>query len=96
MTTEGQRGLIGLSCFLSADFRITKSHYQKPSRDYTIWKLKFGTFILLLYICSRKCINNNERIMNNADFWASIRTIIAEGFTPEGLLKLDGYAEQFE
>ena len=33
--------------------------------------------------------------MNNADFWASIRTIIAEGFTPEGLLKLDGYAEQF-
>ena len=33
--------------------------------------------------------------MNNADFWASVRTIIAEGFTPEGLLKLDGYAEQF-
>ena len=33
--------------------------------------------------------------MNNADFWASIRAIIAEGFTPEGLLKLDGYAEQF-
>ena len=33
--------------------------------------------------------------MNNADFWASVRTIIAEGFTPEGLLKLDSYAEQF-
>ena len=33
--------------------------------------------------------------MNNADFWASVRAIIAEGFTPEGLLKLDGYAEQF-
>ena len=33
--------------------------------------------------------------MNNADFWASIRTIIAEGFTPEGLHKLDIYAEQF-
>lgn len=33
--------------------------------------------------------------MNNADFWASIRTIIDEGFTPECLLKLDGYAEQF-
>ena len=33
--------------------------------------------------------------MNNADFWASMRTIIAEGFMPEGLLKLDGYAEQF-
>ena len=33
--------------------------------------------------------------MNNADFWASVRTIIAEGFTPEGLLKLDGYAAQF-
>jgi len=33
--------------------------------------------------------------MNNADFWASIRTIIAGGFTPEGLQKLDSYAEQF-
>ena len=33
--------------------------------------------------------------MNNADFWASIRIIIAEGFTPEGLLNLDRYAEQF-
>ena len=33
--------------------------------------------------------------MNNADFWASVRDIIAAGFTPEGLLKLDGYAEQF-
>ena len=33
--------------------------------------------------------------MNNADFWASVRTIIAEGFTPEGLLKLHGYAEQY-
>ena len=33
--------------------------------------------------------------MNNADFWASVRAIIAEGFTPEGLHKLDSYAEQF-
>jgi len=33
--------------------------------------------------------------MNNADFWTSIRSIIAEGFTSEGLLKLDYYAEQF-
>ena len=33
--------------------------------------------------------------MNNSDFWASIRTIIAEGFTPEGLQKLNYYAEQF-
>ena len=33
--------------------------------------------------------------MNNADFWASVRSIIAKGFTPEGLLKLDSYAEQF-
>lgn len=33
--------------------------------------------------------------MNNADFWDSIRTIIADGFTPEGLQKLDSYAEQF-
>ena len=33
--------------------------------------------------------------MNNANFWASIRTIITEGYTPEGLLKLDSYAEQF-
>ena len=33
--------------------------------------------------------------MNNADFWASVRGIIAEGFTPDGLHKLDTYAEQF-
>ena len=34
-------------------------------------------------------------MMNNADFWASVLSIISAGFTPEGLLKLDGYAEQF-
>ncbi len=34
-------------------------------------------------------------MMNNADFWASVRSIIADGFTPEGLLKLDNYAENF-
>ena len=33
--------------------------------------------------------------MNNADFWASICSIVSEGFNPEGLLKLDSYAEQF-
>ena len=33
--------------------------------------------------------------MNNADFWASIKAIIAEDFTPEGLHKLDHYAELF-
>ena len=33
--------------------------------------------------------------MNNADFWTSIHTIIAEGFTLEGLLKLDTYAAEF-
>ncbi len=33
--------------------------------------------------------------MNNADFWTSVRSIISEGFTFEGLQKLDGYAEQF-
>jgi len=33
--------------------------------------------------------------MNNADFWASVRDIIEEGFTPAGLQNLDSYAEQF-
>ena len=33
--------------------------------------------------------------MNNADFCASVRAIIAKGFTSEGLLKVDTYAEQF-
>ena len=33
--------------------------------------------------------------MNNKDFWESVNAIIAEGFTPEGLQKLDEYAEQF-
>ena len=33
--------------------------------------------------------------MNNADFWAIVRGIITEGFTSDGLQKLDRYAEQF-
>ena len=33
--------------------------------------------------------------VSNAEFWASVNGIIAEGFTPEGLQKLDSYAEQF-
>ena len=33
--------------------------------------------------------------MNNKDFWESVNAIIAEGFTPEGLQKIDEYAEQF-
>lgn len=33
--------------------------------------------------------------MNSADFWNSVRIIIDEGFTTEGLRKLDSYAEQF-
>ena len=32
---------------------------------------------------------------NQADFWVSIESIINDGFTSEGLLKLDRYAEQF-
>ena len=32
--------------------------------------------------------------MNNAEFWASVNGIISDGFTPEGLQKLDSYAEQ--
>jgi hypothetical protein len=33
--------------------------------------------------------------MNNSDFWTSMDAIIKGGFTPEGLVKLDLYAEQF-
>jgi hypothetical protein len=33
--------------------------------------------------------------MNNADFWKSINEVIADGFTSEGLQKLDHYAELF-
>ena len=33
--------------------------------------------------------------MNNKDFWASVKNIIEEGFTPEGLKILDPYAELF-
>ena len=34
-------------------------------------------------------------MMKNAYFWDSVRSIIAEGFMPEGLLKLENYAEDF-
>ena len=33
--------------------------------------------------------------MNNADFWEDIKSIIANGFTPEGLQRLEHYAELF-
>lgn len=33
--------------------------------------------------------------MNNSDFWASVNDIITEDFAPEGLAKLERYAEQF-
>lgn len=33
--------------------------------------------------------------MTNSDFWAQIRAIISAGFTPEGLAKLDEYADRF-
>lgn len=33
--------------------------------------------------------------MNSKAFWDSVNAIIAEGFSPEGLQKLDEYAEQF-
>ena len=36
-----------------------------------------------------------ERPFANHDFWMSISDIINEGFTSEGLAKLDDYAEQF-
>lgn len=32
--------------------------------------------------------------MNNTDFWASVKAVINEGFTTEGLRLLDSYAEQ--
>ena len=34
-------------------------------------------------------------MINNADFWTSIASIINDGFTSEGLQKLERYAEQF-
>ena len=33
--------------------------------------------------------------MNNADFWSDIHHIVEEGYTMDGLQKLDRYAEQF-
>ena len=33
--------------------------------------------------------------MNNKDFWDSVTAVITKGFTPEGLQKLDEYAEHF-
>lgn len=43
-----------------------------------------------MYLCAK----DKNGIMNNSDFWVSINTVISEGFTPEGLIKLDRYAEQ--
>lgn len=66
----------------------------EEENTHKMW-LIFCLFEINVYLCSENIINNKNRTMNNADFWASVRSIIAEGFTPEGLLKLDSYAEQF-
>ena len=52
----------------------------------------FGKMVVFLHQNNRL---NPLKVMNNADFWASIRSIITDGFTPDGLQKLDRYAEQF-
>jgi len=53
-----------------------------------LFVLYFAQFLLTLQL-------ERRTEMNNTDFWKSIRTIIAEGFKSESLLKLDFYAEQF-
>jgi hypothetical protein len=47
---------------------------------------------MVLYICRKLMI---DKKMINVDFWASIEKIINSGFQPDGLLKLDEYAELF-
>ena len=49
---------------------------------------------MVVYLHHNNSINP-LKVMNNADFWASVRSIIADGFTPDDLQKLDRYAEQF-
>jgi len=47
---------------------------------------------------TKNCVSLHRKInalMNSKDFGESIRKIIADGFTPEGLQKLDHYAELF-
>lgn len=54
--------------------------------------LKVGDFKEITYLCKELI----TLIMTNADFWASMNAIIREGFTTEGLQKLDYYAELFD
>ena len=72
-----------------------------PSAERLITRWTYG---VSWYICNfEKMVvflhqnnrSNPLKVMNNADFWASVRSIIADGFTPDGLQKLDRYAEQF-
>ena len=53
----------------------------------------FVFLIRLLFFCIFASSNSDNHCMNNADFWESINGIIADGFTSEGLQKLDHYAE---
>ncbi len=46
---------------------------------------------LKIHIFAIECVHN----MTNNEFWLSIREIIDNGFSDEGLAKLDEYAEQF-
>ena len=60
--------------------------WQMRNKAQIIWYYRRKT----VFLRQLKQVN-----MTNHDFWMSISDIINEGFTSEGLAKLDDYAEQF-
>ena len=56
---------------------------------------QMAAFWKKLYFCALLDNDSTVSKMNNQDFWHSIHSIIDEGFTANGLSKLESYAEQF-
>ena len=81
------------SILCSAEGDVTSSAEQLITRwTYGVSQDICDFEKMVVYLHHNNSINP-LKVMNNADFWASIRSIIADGFTPDGLQKLDRYAE---
>lgn len=57
--------------------------------------MKEETYLVVSTFFRNFVFEKRKHGMTNSDFWASIKRIIDDGFTADGLAKLETYAEQF-
>ena len=76
---------------------MRKVRFTKAGRFTCTTKMLYANKAPKIWYYQRKTVilwQLKQADMTNHDFWMSISDIINEGFTSEGLAKLDDYAEQ--